>query len=198
MQQRKLPPRSQCIIVVNPTEAEATATQARLDYHLQLLRSHMVTLFDGDEVEPAASIRVNAAFRLGKPRQDNSPRPLKVVLRAEGEAKAIFQRTHKLKGTPARFLKDLGSDQRSKMKTALEELMERRAKGETDLCIRDFPVTKCYERVDDGHVAVLELLFLSARVSLFECWRTTPIRKDLEKPCGAEASFVTEGIPQLE
>ncbi|VDP67975.1 unnamed protein product [Echinostoma caproni] len=140
MQQRKLPPRSQCVIVVNLPEAEATDAQARLDHDLQLLRSHMVTLFDGDEVEPAASIRVKAAFRLGKPRQDNSPRPLKVVLQAESEAKAILQRTRKLKETPVRFLRDLDPDQRRKLKTALEELRERRAKGETDLCIRDFRV----------------------------------------------------------
>ncbi|VDP89780.1 unnamed protein product [Echinostoma caproni] len=86
MQQRKLPPRSQSIIAVNLPEAETTTDQARLDHNLQLLRSHMVTLFDGDEVESAASIRVKAAFRLGKPLQDNSP--LKVVLRAENEAKA--------------------------------------------------------------------------------------------------------------
>ncbi|VDP70191.1 unnamed protein product [Echinostoma caproni] len=140
MQQRKLPPRFQCLIVVNLPEAESTTVQARLDHDLQLLRSHMVTLFDGDEVELAASIRVKAAFRLGKPRQDTSPRPLKVVLRAESEAKAILQRTHKLRGTPVRFLRNLGPDQGSKSKTALEELRGRRAKGETDLFIRDFHV----------------------------------------------------------
>ncbi|VDP69552.1 unnamed protein product [Echinostoma caproni] len=120
MQQSKLPPKSQCLTVVNLPEAEATTARARLDHDKQLLRSHMVTLSDGDEVEPAASIRVKAAFRLGKHRQDNSPRPLKVVLRAESEVKAILQRTHKLKGTPVRFLRDLDPDQRSKLKTALE------------------------------------------------------------------------------
>ncbi|VDP78852.1 unnamed protein product [Echinostoma caproni] len=140
MQQRKLPPRSQCLIVVNLPEAEATTAKARLDHDQQLLSSHMVTLYDGDEVEPAASIRVKAAFRLGKPRQDNSLRPLKVVLRAESGAEAILQRTHKLKRTPLRFLRDLDPNQRSKLKTTLEALRERRAKGETDLCIRDFRV----------------------------------------------------------
>ncbi|VDP19246.1 unnamed protein product [Echinostoma caproni] len=105
VQQRKLPPRSQCPFVVNLPEAEATTAQARLNHDLQLLRSH--TLFDGDEVKPAASIRAKAAFRLGKPRQENSPRPLKVVLRAESEAKATLQQTHKLKGAPVRFLRDL-------------------------------------------------------------------------------------------
>ncbi|VDP73994.1 unnamed protein product [Echinostoma caproni] len=100
----------------------------------------MVTLFDGDEVEPATSVRVKAAFRLGKPRQDNSPRPLKVDLRAESEAKAILQQNHKLKGTPVRFLRDLDPDQRSKLKIALEELRESRTEGETDLRIRDFRV----------------------------------------------------------
>ncbi|VDP93256.1 unnamed protein product [Echinostoma caproni] len=59
-------------------------------------------------------------------------------------------------------------------------------------------VTQCYERIDHRHVAVVELFFLFARVSLFECWRTTPIRKNLEKLCGAESSFVPEGVPQLE
>ncbi|VDP37085.1 unnamed protein product [Echinostoma caproni] len=63
MQQRKLPPRSQCLIVVNLPEAGATTAQARLDHDLQLLKSHMITLFDGDEVEPAALIRVKAAFK---------------------------------------------------------------------------------------------------------------------------------------
>ncbi|VDP68695.1 unnamed protein product [Echinostoma caproni] len=62
------PPRSQCLIVVNLLEAEDTTAQARLDHDLQLLRSHMVTLFDGDEVEPAASIRVKAVLGFGKPR----------------------------------------------------------------------------------------------------------------------------------
>ncbi|VDP79879.1 unnamed protein product [Echinostoma caproni] len=117
MQQRKLPPppRSQFLIVVNLPEAEATIAQARLDHNLQLLRSHIITLFHGDEVEP---IRVKAAFRLAKPRQDYSPRPMKVVLRAESETKAILQRTPKLKGTSVRFLRDLALDQRSKKKTA--------------------------------------------------------------------------------
>ncbi|VDP82761.1 unnamed protein product [Echinostoma caproni] len=140
IQQRKLLPRSQCLIVVNLPEAEATTAQARMNHDLQLLRLHMVTLFDGDEVEPAASISVKATFRLGKLRQDNSPRPLKVVLRAESQVKAILQRTYKLKGTPVRFLRDLDPDQCSKLKTALEELGERRAKGETDLCLQDFRV----------------------------------------------------------
>ncbi|VDP21307.1 unnamed protein product [Echinostoma caproni] len=90
MQLRKLPPRSQCLIVVNLPEAEATTTQTRLDHDLQLLRSQVVT--------------------------------------------------HKLKGTPVQFLRDLDPDQRSKLKTVLEELRERREKGETDLCIRDFHV----------------------------------------------------------
>ncbi|VDP86978.1 unnamed protein product [Echinostoma caproni] len=58
--------------------------------------------------------------------------------------------------------------------------------------------TQCFERIDHHHVAVMELFFLSARVSLFKCWRITPIRKDLEKPCGAQSSFEPEGIPQLE
>ncbi|VDP88219.1 unnamed protein product [Echinostoma caproni] len=58
--------------------------------------------------------------------------------------------------------------------------------------------TQCYERIDHRHVAVVELFFLSARISLFQYWRTTPIRKDLEKPCGAESSYLPEGIPQLE
>ncbi|VDP93552.1 unnamed protein product [Echinostoma caproni] len=80
MRQRKLPPRSQCLIVVNLPEAEATTTQARLDHDLQLLRLHMITLFDGDAVEPVASIMVKAALRRGKPHQDSSPLPLKVVL----------------------------------------------------------------------------------------------------------------------
>ncbi|VDP67163.1 unnamed protein product [Echinostoma caproni] len=74
MQQKLLPPNSQCMIVVNLPEAEATTAQ-------------------------------------------------------EGEAKAVLQRTHKLKETPVRFLTDLDPDQRSKLKTALEELRERRAKG---------------------------------------------------------------------
>ncbi|VDP93344.1 unnamed protein product [Echinostoma caproni] len=140
MQTRKHRPRSQCIIAVNLPEAEATTAQAGLDHDLRLRWSHMVTLFDGGEVEPAASIRVEAALRPGKPRQYNSPRPLKVILRAIGEAKVKIQRTHNLKGTPLRFLRELDSDQRSKLKTALEELRERCVKEETDLCIRDFPV----------------------------------------------------------
>ncbi|VDP66032.1 unnamed protein product [Echinostoma caproni] len=100
----------------------------------------MATLFADDEVETEASIRIKAAFRPGNPRQDNSPWPLKVVLWAEGEAKAILQRTRNLKGTPVRFLRDLDTEQHSKLKTALEELRERRAKGETDHFIRDFRI----------------------------------------------------------
>ncbi|VDP85814.1 unnamed protein product [Echinostoma caproni] len=111
MQQRKLPTRSQCLFVVNLLEAEANTAQARRDHHLQLLRSHMITLFDGDEMEPAASIIVKAAPRLEKPLQDNLSRPVKVVIRAESEAKAILQQTQKLKGTPVRFLRDLDPDQ---------------------------------------------------------------------------------------
>ncbi|VDP92903.1 unnamed protein product [Echinostoma caproni] len=57
---------------------------------------------------------------------------------------------------------------------------------------------QCFERIDHRHVATVELFLLSARVSPSECWRIKPIRKDLEKPCGAESSFVPEGIPQLE
>ncbi|VDP77221.1 unnamed protein product [Echinostoma caproni] len=140
MQHRKIPPRLQCIIVINLPEAEATTAQARLDHALQLLRWYMVTLFDGDDVETAASIRVKLTFRLGKPRQDNSLRPLKVVLRVGGETKAILQRTHKLKETPVRFLRDLDPDHCSKLKTALEEVTKRRAKQESDLCIRDFRI----------------------------------------------------------
>ncbi|VDP74277.1 unnamed protein product [Echinostoma caproni] len=136
IKQRKLPPRSQCIIVVNLPKAEATTTKDRLNHDLQLLRLNMITLFDDDEVEPAASVRVKAAFRLGKPRKDNNPRLLQLVLRVESEAKEILQQTHKLKETPVWFLSDLDPHQRSKLKTALEELSERRAKGETDLCIR--------------------------------------------------------------
>ncbi|VDP88068.1 unnamed protein product [Echinostoma caproni] len=64
MRQRKHSPRSQCLIVVSLPEAEATTAQARLDHELQLSRLHIITVFDGDEVEPAASIRVKAAFRL--------------------------------------------------------------------------------------------------------------------------------------
>ncbi|VDP92118.1 unnamed protein product [Echinostoma caproni] len=73
MQRRKIPPRSQCLIVINLPEAEATTSQARLDHDLQLLGLHMVTLFDSDEVEPTALIRVKVVFWLEKPRQDNSP-----------------------------------------------------------------------------------------------------------------------------
>ncbi|VDP27314.1 unnamed protein product [Echinostoma caproni] len=137
MQQRKLPRRFQWLTVVTYSEAEATTAQAHLAQDLQRMRSHIVTLFDGDEVEPGASIRVKAVFGLGKPRQDNSSRPPEVVLRAESVTKAILP---KLNGTPVRFLRDLDPDQRSKLKTALMELRERRAKRETDLCMRDFRV----------------------------------------------------------
>ncbi|VDP31216.1 unnamed protein product [Echinostoma caproni] len=58
--------------------------------------------------------------------------------------------------------------------------------------------TQCFERIDYRHVAVVELFVSFARVSLFEFWRITAIRKDLEKPYGAESSFAPEGIPQLK
>ncbi|VDP90289.1 unnamed protein product [Echinostoma caproni] len=48
-----------------------------------------------------------------------------------------------------------------------------------------FKGTQCYERIDHRHVELMELFFLFTRVFLFECWRTTPIWKDLEKLCGS-------------
>ncbi|VDP92185.1 unnamed protein product [Echinostoma caproni] len=51
----------------------------------------------GDEFETAASIRLKVSFRLGKALQDNSPRPVKVVLQAEEKSKVIHRWSYKLK-----------------------------------------------------------------------------------------------------
>ena len=144
----KFPPREQCLIVVNIPESSSQVSQQRLDDDLRQLRSCFSSLFMVGEEEIAASIRVKAAYRLGKPKTPAtdeltcSPRPLKVVLSTHEEAKAVLQRKHRLRGSCIRILKDLSPEDRSKLRDALAELKKRRDNGETDLFVRDFRVVK--------------------------------------------------------
>ena len=107
-------------------------------------------MFVKGEENLAASLHVRSAFRLGpRPLADLSkpPRPIKVVLANVEEASTIIQRTYRLKGLKARILRDLSPENRNQLKTALSELRERRANGETDLIIRDFRVVRRRPRV---------------------------------------------------
>ena len=113
------------------------------------LRTCFTSLFDPGEDELTSSIKLKGAFRLGK-RPDtpqDHPRPLKIVLGSVQEAQLILRRAPRLKGQPVRFLRDLSPDDRAKLKTALNELHERRANGETNLILRDFRVVKRKPRI---------------------------------------------------
>lgn len=140
---REEPPRDQCLILLNLPEAASNKPQERLDHDLTEIHTCLSKLFTADEGVAAASIRVRAAFRLGKrPEADAGPRPLKVVLGNKGEAAEILRRTHRLRGQTARILRDLSHEDRSKLREALRELQERRARGEEGLFIRDFRVCR--------------------------------------------------------
>ena len=139
---RRSPCREQCLIVMNLPEASEASAQARLDHDLALLRPLLIRIFEEGEGTLAASIKVTAAFRLGRPRDGGHPRPLKVVLGALDQARSVFQRVHRLRGDPVRILRDLSLEERQKLKAALCSLQERREKGEVDLVIRDFRVVK--------------------------------------------------------
>ena len=143
------PPREQCLIVVNIPESTDASPQSRVDHDVKELRGCLASLFDSGDEELAASIRVKAAFRLGKRHEapHDNPRPLKIVLSNPTEAQTILRRAPRLKGQPIRILRDLSPEDRSKLKAALEELRERRANGETNLVLKDFRVVKRKPRI---------------------------------------------------
>lgn len=161
--------RDQCIIVANlPEGDEAMTPQAKLDADLTHLRQALELIFTVDEIDAARTLKVISAFRLGKPSTNPvRPRPLKVVLNNVDSAKAVLHRAHRLKGNGVRILRDLSPEDRAKLRTALDELRDRRAAGELDLVIRDFRVVRRRPRVrwsplfpDLGHqeLSVLNLV----------------------------------------
>ena len=75
------------------------------------------------------------------------PRPLKVVLKSEEERRRVFSRVHRLKGECYRVLRDLSPEDRIRMREAVNELKDRRSKGETNLHIVDFRVVMRRPRV---------------------------------------------------
>ena len=143
------PPREQCLIVLNIPESLDASPQGRVDHDVKELRARFTSLFDPGEDELASSIKLKGAFRLGKRPEapQDHPRPLKIVLGSVQEAQTILRRAPRLKGQPVRFLRDLSPDDREKLKTALNELRERRANGENNLILRDFRVVKRKPRI---------------------------------------------------
>ena len=143
------PARERCLIVLNVPESLSDTPQARVDHDVKSLRDCLISIFDEDEQDVASSIKLTMAFRLGK-RRDNpelNPRPLKIVLNSPDEVQTVIRRAHKLKGQPVRILRDLSPEDRIKLKTALDELRERRANGEMNLFVKDFRVVKRKPRV---------------------------------------------------
>lgn len=143
----KTTPREQCFLAMNLAESGESSSQARLDGDLTKLRDVLASLFLPGEEKIAASVRVLTAFRLGKLREDGTPRPLKVVLASQDQAQQVTQRSSRLRGSQIRILRDLSPEDRIRMKAALEEIHTRRANGEVDLVIRDFRVMRKRPRV---------------------------------------------------
>lgn len=142
-------PREQCLIILNIPESSAELPQARVDYDIAALRTCLGSLFVAGEETIAATIKVKGAYRLGRRHEDvtQNPRPLKIILNSVEESQAIIRRAHRLKGQKVRILRDLSPEDRIKLKQALTELSERRAKGETNLIIRNFRVVKIRPKI---------------------------------------------------
>ena len=138
------PGRERCLIIVNVPESDIEHSADRMRHDLAFLQSMVSTLFDQGE----DGITVLTAFRLGKKPEDASkPRPLKVVLASEEEARRVFTRLHRLKGAPYRVLRDLSLEDRLRMRQAVQELKQRRELGEENLHIQDFRVVVRRPRV---------------------------------------------------
>ena len=137
--------RERCLIIMNAPESDREPPPERI-LHDQLFLEQMVSkLFDDGE----DGINVISAFRLGKRSVgvDSVPRPLKVVLKSEQEARRVFARVHRLKGEQFRVLRDLCPEDRIRMREAVRELKERRDNGESNLHIVDFQVVVRRPRV---------------------------------------------------
>jgi hypothetical protein len=126
-------------------ESEEALSSQRMEHDAQVLQKCISTMFGPNE----PGLQILGAIRLGKRSDDaaQKPRPLKVVLESPDDCARVLRRTYKLKGEPIRILRDLSPEDRERMKSALDELKERRSAGETDLSIVDFRVVKKPPRV---------------------------------------------------
>lgn len=139
------PNRNRCIIVMKATESTKDNPAARMLDDQAFLQNMVSTLFDNGE----DGINVLCAYRLGKKADDplTNPRPMKVVLKSEEEARRVFSRSHRLRGCSYRILRDLSPEDRIKMRNAVHELKERKERGENNLHIVDFQVVVRRPRV---------------------------------------------------
>ena len=139
------PNREKCLIVFNAPESDKETPAERIVDDQSFLQRLTSTLFDAGE----DGIHVVSAFRLGKKSDDpiTSPRPLKVVLSSEDEARRVLSRCSRLKGLPYRVLRDLSPEDRIRMRQAVNELKQRKERGESNLHIVDFQVVTRRPRV---------------------------------------------------
>lgn len=145
--------RERCLIIVNSPESRKESPAERILDDQAFLQSLVTKLFDKGE----DGINVISAFRLGKRPEDPSsnPRPLKVVLTSDEECRRVFSRVHRLRGENYRVLRDLSPEDRVRMRQAVQELKERRDKGETNLHIVDFRVVARRPRIVWQPVVIL-------------------------------------------
>ena len=138
--------RRQCLIIMNIPESNAETAQERVDHDVHFIRDCFQKLYTADEETIAKNIRPMNIYRLGK-RLDEKTRPLKVVLSSEKDVGNILARTHRLKGLPARILRDLSPEDRIRLKEAINELREKRSNGDNNWIIRDFRVIRRRPRI---------------------------------------------------
>ena len=133
--------RQQCLILMNVPESDCAAPQDRLNHDVSQVHTCLSQLFSPEEDDLAKQIRLLSVYRLGK-RTPDKPRPLKIVCGSEDQMKAILKRSYHLKGQDIRILRDLSPEDRLRLRTALNELREKRANGDNDWIIRDFQLVR--------------------------------------------------------
>ena len=147
------PARDRCLIIIKAPESLKTSPAERILDDQNFLQKMVTVLFDENE----DGINVVSAFRLGRKSDDpvSNPRPLKVVLKDNEEARRVFSRTSRLKGLEYRVFRDLCPEDRIRMRQAVQELKQRRQLGESNLHIVDFQVVVRRPRVVWHPVAIL-------------------------------------------
>jgi hypothetical protein len=137
--------RERCLILSNIPEPVEEDSEKRMEREGQFLQSLISKLFDNGE----EGVTILSAFRLGKKLENDSscrPRPLKIVLASEEQAKRILRRGYRLKGEELWIRKDLCPEDRVKLREAVQERKRRTEAGETHLRIVDFRVIKVVPR----------------------------------------------------